>query len=360
MNTMTMFPFLTTLADVLAGAVSSCVAPVYEDNDDEDHLLRTSGHDYQIIDDDDEDDAFSVASESSAADVAVTPKKMRVGPIAFPLEENESADVVNVVTPTEKDDVEFFKDSSALLRCRAVTPEPQNAEPLREQEEKEENDVKKNLFGSTTPKKKFIGEGTFATVYKVTKASGQVWAEKTLKEKHRLTQQKEFQEEGRILKMCSHSNILRCNAYDANSLSLEFCDGGDLYAHMGSMRQRYEFSGEYPEKENLSLATQVASGIAYLHERGIAHRDLKPENIFITSNNVLKIGDFGMATDKTSEPGCWLDGSVLFMPPREIRRCPSLSKESCPQAVLRSPRGRLGLRRHRFRVGQRRRHGLYI
>ena len=232
-----MFSYLTTLADELAGVVSSCVAPVYEDNDYEYQRLTTSGHDYQIIDDD-EDDAFSVASGSSAADVAVTPKKMRVGPIAFPLEENESADVVNVVTPTEKDDVEFFKDSSALLRCRAVTPEPQNAKPSREQEEKEESDVKKNLFGSTTPKKKFIGEGTFATVYKVTKASGQVWAEKTLKEKHRLTQQKEFQEEGRILKMCSHSNILRCNAYDANSLSLEFRKQG---------AQTFEHSSFIPE-----------------------------------------------------------------------------------------------------------------
>ena len=127
-----MFSYLTTLADVLAGAVSNCVAPVYEDNDEECQLLRTSSHDYKIFDDD-EDDAFSVASGSSAAAVAVTPKNMRVGPIAFPLED-ESADVVNVVTPTDRSDVEFFKDSSALLRCRAVTPEPQNAKPLREQE----------------------------------------------------------------------------------------------------------------------------------------------------------------------------------------------------------------------------------
>ena len=40
---------------------------------------------------------------------------------------------------------------------------------------------------------------------------------------------------------------------------------------------------------------QVFKGLAFAHERGIAHRDLKPENILVTSDNVVKICDFGSA-----------------------------------------------------------------
>ena len=38
----------------------------------------------------------------------------------------------------------------------------------------------------------------------------------------------------------------------------------------------------------------VADGIKYLHDHGIAHRDIKPENI-VLSNGVAKLCDFGWA-----------------------------------------------------------------
>ena len=344
----TIFPYLESLASMLAGAVSSCVAPVYEDNDDEYDFLTTSGHDCQNID---YDDAISVASGKSAADVAVTPKKMRVAHIALPLEENESANVVNVVTPTEKDDFEFFKDSAVGREYRAVTPE--NAVVSQEEEEAEDEDeddeedddkeddeekdeeeddeeeedekdaVKKNLFafsGDTTLEKTFIGKGSFAKVMKVTSARGQVWAEKILKKKHRLSQQKQLQEEGRLLTMCSHRHIVEIYGYDAKSLSLEFCPDGDLRSLIEVVCEYKDIFFEYGwEGKSLFYATQIADGLAYLHERGIAHRDLKPENIFLANDNqVLKIGDFGMATDQTSEPGRFIWGTVPYYSPEKL------------------------------------------
>lgn len=40
---------------------------------------------------------------------------------------------------------------------------------------------------------------------------------------------------------------------------------------------------------------QLFSGLAHLHAIGIAHRDLKPENIMLTSDNQVKIIDFGLS-----------------------------------------------------------------
>ncbi|XP_043929768.1 eIF-2-alpha kinase GCN2 isoform X2 [Protopterus annectens] len=45
------------------------------------------------------------------------------------------------------------------------------------------------------------------------------------------------------------------------------------------------------------LFREILDGLAYIHEQGMIHRDLKPVNIFLDSNDHVKIGDFGLATD---------------------------------------------------------------
>jgi cyclin-dependent kinase len=39
----------------------------------------------------------------------------------------------------------------------------------------------------------------------------------------------------------------------------------------------------------------LLAGVAYCHQRRVLHRDIKPQNLLLSNDNVLKLGDFGLA-----------------------------------------------------------------
>ena len=55
-------------------------------------------------------------------------------------------------------------------------------------------------------------------------------------------------------------------------------------------------SGKMCRKELYCVFRQIVDGVDYLHSMGLAHRDLKLDNCVMTTQNVVKLIDFGTAT----------------------------------------------------------------
>jgi serine/threonine protein kinase len=88
-----------------------------------------------------------------------------------------------------------------------------------------------------------------------------------------------------------------------------------------SLSQILKTRGVLPPQEALTIARQVALGLAYAHEQGIVHRDIKPDNILVDRKGRPVITDFGVAHLESSD--LTRTGEVLgtphFMSPEQVK-----------------------------------------
>lgn len=66
------------------------------------------------------------------------------------------------------------------------------------------------------------------------------------------------------------------------------------------------------------ILLQCAIALEYFHKLNIIHLDLKPENVFITDENMLKIGDFGLSTVEGNSPSLHSEGDKYYMAPEVL------------------------------------------
>ncbi|MCU7940172.1 MAG: protein kinase [gamma proteobacterium symbiont of Bathyaustriella thionipta] len=148
--------------------------------------------------------------------------------------------------------------------------------------------------------KRLLGEGQFGKVFQVRHRDWNIdLAVKTPKQKALLAGSDNTVKEAETwVNLDLHPNIVNCyyvrQIDEIPQIFSEYVDGGDLKQLIAS--QKLYQDGEHNALlKVLDISIQFAWGLDYAHEQGLIHQDIKPANIMITSDNVIKVTDFGLA-----------------------------------------------------------------
>src|SRR5262249_36602218 len=100
-----------------------------------------------------------------------------------------------------------------------------------------------------------------------------------------------FDREAQLLAALNHPHIAQIyaveEAHGIRALSLELVEGPTLGERIAK--------GPIAFEDALPIARQIAEALDAAHNQGIIHRDLKPSNIKLTSDQTVKVLDFGLA-----------------------------------------------------------------
>jgi eukaryotic-like serine/threonine-protein kinase len=139
-----------------------------------------------------------------------------------------------------------------------------------------------------------IGAGGMGEVYRARDAKlGRDVALKVLPEAFARDAERmaRFQREAKVLASLDHPNIASIYGLEDSSrthaLVMQLVEGPTLADRIKR--------GPIPIDESLRIAKQICEALEYAHERGIVHRDLKPANVKVTSDDAVKVLDFGLA-----------------------------------------------------------------
>jgi serine/threonine-protein kinase len=127
-----------------------------------------------------------------------------------------------------------------------------------------------------------------------------------------------FKQELLLSRGLAHPNIVRL--YDIGQhqgcrfLTMELLHGTDLAEVIGG--QPVDLG------RGLRYLIEATAGLSLAHAQGIIHRDIKPANFFITSEDTLKIMDFGIAKRTAQAAGMtqtgFIAGTPSYMSPEQI------------------------------------------
>lgn len=139
-----------------------------------------------------------------------------------------------------------------------------------------------------------------------------------------------IEEDRSSFELCSkeaqeNKNNLKPDHYIFLYIQMELCKRETLCNWLNSNSNR-------SKKDIFKIFEQILNAISYIHSMDLIHRDLKPSNIFLTLNDQIKIGDFGLVVEmkqnedelmkeKSSKNGSKFkdnDGTFLYMSPEQL------------------------------------------
>lgn len=119
--------------------------------------------------------------------------------------------------------------------------------------------------------------------------------------------------------MLKHPAILELYTY--------FTDDKYMYlvlelAENGSLKQLIDRRFRLKEDEAADIISQVVHGLLFLHANKILHRDISLGNLLLTSDNSVKIADFGLATklNSTNDKHMTMCGTPNYISPEVVSR----------------------------------------